>query len=290
MKVVHLALESQYFGRSAAQHLISWGKDGHSTPRQVSYPENFVQMVQSARRAKRISVALSAFAAAIFMSSEAWSAGAAYAVDTAEVSEAGSCKVESWISSAGNHDLFAAVAPACVVDFSRPVEVSVQLNRSRSDGEWTTGATPKLKTNLVPSGIGTWGVAVAAGASFDLITKENTGAFSYVPATLRLSENARINLNGGWQWDRIADRHYLLYGAGIDLRTSDNVWTLTGEVFGLAGASDATSVTQPRFQVGLRFRPVDRFNVDVIYGRNLTGENANWITLATVIRFPPPGK
>jgi hypothetical protein len=66
------------------------------------------------------------------------------------------------------------------------------------------------------------------------------------------------------------------------------MWTLTGEVFGLAGIADAVSVTQPRFQLGLRFRPIDRFNIDVIYGRNLTGENANWITLATIVRFPPP--
>jgi len=224
------------------------------------------------------------------MSSDAWSAGAAYVVDTAEVSETGACKVESWTSWASNHDFLAAISPACVMELYRPVEVSVQMNRSHSGEDWTTWATPKFKTNLVPSGIGTWGVAVATGASFDFNTRENTGAFAYVPATLRLSENARINLNAGWQWDRLADRHYLLYGAAFDLRTSDNVWTLTGEVFGLAGVADVSTVTQPRFQVGLRFRPVDQFNVDLIYGRNLTGENANWITLATVIRFPPPNE
>jgi hypothetical protein len=30
--------------------------------------------------------------------------------------------------------------------------------------------------------------------------------------------------------------------------------------------------------------------MDLIYGRNITGENANWITLATSIRFPAAGK
>ncbi len=229
-------------------------------------------------------------AATIFISNDAWSAGAAYAVDTAEVSEIGSCKVESWVSLANNHDFFAAVAPACVVNLSRPVEVSLQLNRSRSDEEWTTGATPKLKTSLVQGDIGKWGLAAAAGGSFDLITRENTGAFAYLPATLRLSEIVRINLNAGWQWDRTVDRHYMLYGAGFDLRTPDNIWTLTGEVFGLAGVAEDAGVTRVRFQLGLRFRPVDRFNIDVFYGRNLNGENANWITLATVVRFPPPSR
>ena len=46
-------------------------------------------------------------------------------------------------------------------------------------------------------------------------------------------------------------------------------------------------VVEPRFQLGLRYRPVDQFNVDLIYGRNLAGERANWITLATVVRFKP---
>jgi hypothetical protein len=27
--------------------------------------------------------------------------------------------------------------------------------------------------------------------------------------------------------------------------------------------------------------------MDLILGRNITGENANWITLATSLRFPP---
>jgi hypothetical protein len=70
------------------------------------------------------------------------------------------------------------------------------------------------------------------------------------------------------------------------VRSADNVYTLTAEVFGLAGAADEPGVLHPRFQLGVRYRPTDRFSVDLIYGGNLTGENANWITLATIIRFP----
>jgi hypothetical protein len=225
--------------------------------------------------------------AALCVSSDAWSAGAAYAVDTAEISEVGSCKVESWVSLASNRDFVAALAPACVVSLFRPVEVSALFYRGRGDDEWTTGAVAKFKTNLIPGDIGKWSVAAVAGGSVDLVTKETTGAYAYIPATLRLSDTVRVNLNGGWVWDRILDRHYTYYGTGFDWRTRDNVWTLTGEVFGLAGAAES-STTRARFQAGLRFRPIDRWNIDVIYGRNLYGENGNWITLATVIRFPPP--
>jgi hypothetical protein len=32
---------------------------------------------------------------------------------------------------------------------------------------------------------------------------------------------------------------------------------------------------------------VDLFNIDVIYGRNLAGERADWLTIATIVRFKP---
>ena len=225
-------------------------------------------------------------AATTGFSSEARAAGAAYQVDTAEVSEVGSCKVESWISSASNHDVIASVSPSCVVSMFRPVEVSAQFSRTRSDGEWGTSVTPKVKTNIVPTAIGSWGFAISATAAYDLITKENTALAVTVPTTLRMSNVVRINLNVGWQLDRTTDRNYLTYGAGFDWRTPDNIWTLTGEVFGQAGAAlDQPGLVEPRFQLGLRYRPVDQFNIDLIYGRNLAGERANWITLATIFRF-----
>ena len=222
------------------------------------------------------------------LATQARAAGAAYQVDTAEVSEVGSCKVESWISSTSNHDVIASVAPACVVSMFRPVEVSAQFSRSRGDGEWGTGVTPKVKTNIVPTAIGSWGFAISATAAYDLITKENTALSVTIPATLRVSNVVRFNLNAGWQLDRVTDRNYFTYGAGFDWRTPDNIWTLTGEVFGQAGpALDRPGLVEPRLQLGLRYRPVDRFNIDLIYGRNLTGERANWITLATIVRFKP---
>jgi hypothetical protein len=212
-------------------------------------------------------------------------AGAAFQVDTAEVSEVGSCKVESWVSSASNHDFIAATSPACVVNMFRAVEISSQFTRSRSDDEWTTAAQPKLKTNLIPSSIGSWGVALSATLAYDFIARETTALFVTVPATLRLSEVVRINVNVGWQLDRTVNEHYFTYGAGFDWRTPDNVWTWTGEVFGQLGKAEDRSTVQPRFQTGIRYRPVDEFNIDLIYGRNITGENAHWITLATVFRF-----
>ena len=232
--------------------------------------------------------ALAIAVTAIIVPSHARAAGAAYQVDTIEISEAGACKIESWLSSASNRDLFAAASPTCSVPFVRPLELSAQFNRSRADDEWATAVTPKAKVNLVSSAIGKPGLAISGTGTFDLITGENTFVTIVAPVTLRLSDVVRINVNGGWLWDRTVDRHYLSYGIGVDWRTADNVWTLTAEVFGQTGAAaEIASVTQPRFQTGLRWRPIDRWNVDLIYGRNIQGENAHWITLATIVRFPP---
>jgi hypothetical protein len=237
-----------------------------------------------------IATAACAVAATAGFSGQGRAAGAAYQVDTADVSEPGSCKVESWISSAGNHDVIASVSPACVVNMGRAVELSAQFSRARSEGEWVSGVLPKIKTNIIPTAIGSWGVAISATAAYDLTTNEMAALAVTVPATLRVSNVVRINLNIGWQRDRTINRDYFTYGAGFDWRTPDNTWTLTGEVFGLAGAAEDSGTIAPRFQLGLRYRPVDQFNIDLIYGRNLTGERANWITLATIVRFKMPEK
>jgi hypothetical protein len=228
-------------------------------------------------------MAISAFLAA----GEAWAANGAYAVDAADISEVGSCKVESWLSTATNTDFSAVANPSCAVNIFRPVELSLQTLRSRSDGDWSTSLAPKAKTNLVPTGIGRFGVSFFAGGSFDALTGENLAAFAVVPATFRLSETMRINLNGGWLWDRTVDRHYLTYGIGYDWKFTDVLqWTI--EAYGQAGASDIQSVVRPRFQTGVRYRPNEIFSVDVICGHNITGVNANWITIGTTVRFPAP--
>ena len=233
-----------------------------------------------------ITAAIAALAAVA--TQDARAANGAYAVDAADISEVGSCKVESWMSAATNTDVLAVANPSCVVDPFRPVELSMQTIRARSDGDWSTTVAPKAKTNFIPTGIGRWGLSAYGGGSFDVMTGEALSAFAVIPATFRLSETMRINLNGGWLWDRTADRHYLTYGVGFDWKFTDTLqWTI--EAFGQAGASEIASVVQPRFQSGVRYRPNEIFSVDVIYGRNITGENANWITVGTTIRFPVRG-
>jgi len=238
--------------------------------------------------AGRIAIAAAAAIWAWLPAEVARAANGAYAVDAADISDVGSCKVESWLQAATNTDFSAVANPSCAVNIFRPVELSLQTVRSHSDGEWSNSFAPKAKWNLIPTGVGRFGLSFYAGGSFDALTGENLTAFAVVPVTYRLSETTRINLNGGWLWDRMADRHYFIYGAGFDWKLTDTLqWTI--EAFGQAGRSDEPSVTRPRFQTGMRYRPNEIFSVDLIYGHNIMGENANWITLGTTIRFPVEG-
>jgi hypothetical protein len=239
------------------------------------------------QRAARIAFAAITAVSGPVTADQAWAANGAYAVDAADISQVGSCKVESWISTATNTDFSAVANPSCVADIFKPVELSLLTNRWRSDGEWSTTIAPKAKWNIVPTGIGKFGFSFYAGGQFDAMTGENLSAFAVVPATYRLSETMRININAGWLWDRTVDRHYLLYGVGFDWKFTDVLqWTI--EAFGQAGAADIPSVVRPRFQTGVRYRPNEIFSVDLIYGRNIAGENANWLTIGTTIRFPVP--
>src|SRR4051794_37668089 len=167
-------------------------------------------------RAGCIGLAAVAAVFAWFSAREAVAANGAYAVDAADISDVGSCKVESWLSSATNSDFSAVANPSCAVNIFRPVELSLQTVRSRSDGDWSTSIAPKAKWNIVPTAIGRLGFSFYAGGAFDAQTGENLTAFAVVPATFRLSETMRINLNAGWLWDRTVDKHYLTYGLGFD--------------------------------------------------------------------------
>jgi hypothetical protein len=58
-------------------------------------------------------------------------------------------------------------------------------------------------------------------------------------------------------------------------------WSIDSEVFAMMGPEQ----TNPRFQTGIRYSPNKDVDWDVIYGRNLTGEQANWITIALTFRI-----
>ncbi len=222
--------------------------------------------------------------AAVSLSDPANSAGTAYGVDTAEVGDRGDCKVEAWTSWARNRDGLATVSPSCIISSMPRAEVVVQTTRGRADDEWSTAVSPFIKFNLLPTTIGGVGFGIVGGTVYDAIKGDTASNFAYVPATLRLSKEMRINFNGGWINDRANNRHFATYGIGWDWLFVPK-FSMTIEAFGQHSGHDLGWETRPRFQGGVRYRPVDTFSVDLIYGRNINGEGSHWITLSTAYRF-----
>ncbi len=232
------------------------------------------------------------FAAAVLLPARAHAAGGAFVVDDAAIGKPGECKVESWASFGSNSDFTAVTSPACVANLGIPVELGGQLQRSRDDGAWGTSGMPRAKANLIPVANHPFGLGISGGSSWDLVSGANTGGFINVPVTFQLRENFRVNLNGGWSYDAVNKINYLTWGGGFEWNFVKPL-TLIGEIYGQAGKLPAVdedeppapnAIREPRTQIGLRFTPQDNFDIDVIYGHNITGEN-HWLTVGLNVRF-----
>ena len=210
----------------------------------------------------------------------AHAASGAFFVDDVEVGAVGSCKVESWVSFASNRDFIGVTSPACVANLGRPVELTTQFFRFKADESWGTGVQFKAKTNLIPIEPSKIGLGLFGGVTLDILTGDVANVFAVVPVSLQVTEQVRVNLNGGWIWEPVTGLNAAIIGAGVDWNFVKPL-TLIGEVFAIAGSGQSN----PRFQLGLRYTPVDNIDIDLIYGRNIFGEDANWITLGLNVRW-----
>jgi hypothetical protein len=232
-------------------------------------------------------------AASLLLAPAAAHAAGAFAVDDAEAAKPGECRVEGWTSFGANHDFAGVVAPTCGVKFFTPFEVGAQYQRARSDSNWSTSGTLKAKANLIPLEGNAFALGIAGGGNWNLITGASTGGFIYVPITFQLREDFKINVNGGWMYDTPNKIGYFTWGTGFEWNFIKK-FTLIGEVYGQDGrlapveqdaAPANNSVREPRTQLGLRYTPKDNIDFDAIWGRNITGENSNWLTLGVNVRF-----
>jgi hypothetical protein len=207
--------------------------------------------------------------------------GGAYYVDDAEIGKAGSCEIESWSSFAATGDRIAVFSPACVVNPDRPVEVGTNLVDLRSDGEEDFVATLTAKTVPIPIGRTGFGLAIAGAVVLDPLNHTGNGMIVNIPATFEFSKELRVNLNVGAQYYS-GDTPGLFATAGLGVSWNFAPrWSTISEVFALMGPGQ----TNPRLQSGVRYSPTKDIDCDLIYGRNLAGEGANWITVGLTVRI-----
>jgi hypothetical protein len=189
------------------------------------------------------------------------------------------------VAAASNGDFSAVASPGCVVNLGIPVELGGSLQQSRSDDVWSTTGGVKAKLVILPGE--TVSVGVIGQTSFVFSGGPNPNGTVYFPLTFHPVETLKLNFNGGIAYDAGVNRTFASWGAGFEWQFVKR-FTLIGEVFGLGGERvPGSAVTEPRAQLGIRFTPQEWVDIDVIYGRNITGEDANWITVGLNLRFTP---
>jgi hypothetical protein len=208
--------------------------------------------------------------------------GGPYFVDDAEIGPVGSCEFQQLASSAHNGDHIYGFSPACVVQFGAPVEIGTNHVNLRSDGVVDPVVSLTAKTVPIPlpgGGRAGFGLALSGEFIWDTNTNSFAGMFLNMPLTYDFNDRLRLNVNVGTLY--IADPSVLLAtgGLGVSWNFADE-WTVISEVFALVGPGQ----TNPRYQTGLRYSPIKAVDCDFIYGRNLTGEGANWFTVALTVR------
>ncbi len=213
------------------------------------------------------------------VATSAYAAGGAYAVDDAAIGNVGECQIESWVAAASNGNVVGVTQPACVVKLGVPVEFTTTLQGVRIDGEWATLGGLQIKFILLPMDPNNFAIALVLNTLQD-VTKGTNVTFVNAPVTLKVRDDFRFNLNSGWLHDSIHDTNHFTWGAGFewDFRKQ---WTAIAEIYGQTG-----HLSSPRAQAGLRFAPTKDVDLDLIYGHNIAGENASWITAGLTVRFP----
>jgi hypothetical protein len=229
-----------------------------------------------------LAVALLIFLFAPFAQALAARLGGAYYVDDAEIGKPGSCEIESWSSFAASGDRIAVFSPACVVNPGRPVEVGTNLVDLRSDGQEDILTTLTAKTVPIPIGRNGFGLAIAGAIVYDPLNQTGSGLIINVPVSFEFSKQLRLNINFGAQYYSGGEPNGLFStaGAGMSWNFVPH-WSVISEVFALMGPGQRN----PRFQTGLRYSSTKDIDCDVIYGRNLLGEGANWITVGLTVRI-----
>jgi hypothetical protein len=238
--------------------------------------------VRASSRALALALALLIFLFAPLAQAFAARLGGAYYVDDAEIGKPGSCEIESWSSFAANGDRIAVFSPACVVNPGRPVEVGTNLVDLRSNGQEDVLATLTAKTVPIPIGRNGFGLAIAGAIVYDPLNQTGSGLIINIPLSFEFSKQLRVNINFGAQYYSGGEPNGLFAtaGAGVSWNFVPH-WSVISEVFALMGPGQ----TNPRFQTGLRYSPTKDIDCDLIYGRNLLGEGANWVTFGLTVRI-----
>lgn len=185
-------------------------------------------------------------------------AGSPMVVDDADIVDAQSCQLESWVHrERGRSEYW--MLPAC--NFSGGVELTLGALRVTERGSRGHAMVGQAKILLRPLQDNGWGAALAVGA----VQGRHDGAhgrdwYAYVPVTWSLGGDAvLIHASVGWQRMQASGDAGVTWGLGTETRLGDSTWLLAEAYDEEQGASS--------FQLGVRHSLiVDRVEIDLAVG------------------------
>lgn len=214
----------------------------------------------------------------ISLLSKAFAAGGAYAVDDGAINAPGECNVDAWYSAhrhdGGTHN--ETLSPACTFEALPAVQWGVALSRANRE----TQVSPQVKAQVMSRQDLRLEIAVSASAHVALDRRHAfDGADFNVPLTWQPLEPLRLNLNAGWThaYDDGEQNQRLTWGAGAEYRVAHSL-TLIVERYGQKDGEQA-------WQAGPRFHLGPLIDIDVVVGRSLVAERAQWLTTGATLRF-----
>lgn len=213
--------------------------------------------------------------AALALAPAARAAGGAHIVDDANVEAAGGCQVVATASAYGGRRGLGGVSGACTPAARPRLELGVAASHLL-DAAHDTQAGPAAKLNLRPTETGL-GLGLAASSGWSLRSGRLETVSVVVPASIALGEAARLNLNAGWTYARLAPHpHAVFYGAQVEADLARGV-TLVAEAFGRGHG-------HPGAQAGVRWTLGDgRLEIDLLAGRRTDGVNRSAVTLGLTV-------
>lgn len=204
--------------------------------------------------------------------------GGPYAVDDAGIATPGKFKLETWTSFANNGDRVYLVSPGFTLEALPFVEFELTMESRRADGEWATTFAPAAKIALRDIDEHGYGLALSIGSGHAGVIRNADTLYAVVPLSVPVNERLNLHFNAGVEHDRTENETVGVWGAAVQLIAHDRL-ELIGEVFGADN-------DRPGWQAGIRpFLFDGRVALDIVYGRNLDGERADWLTVGLALEF-----
>lgn len=202
-----------------------------------------------------------------------------YLVDDAAITPAGTGQVEAWLSLARGNAILNAI-PATSFAGLPNVEWSIALNGTRVLNAEDATVAVQAKWQLRPAEGRRAGFALVGNLAADPVRARATSALAYAAVTVPAGDRLLLHANLGWARTLAAPRgSALTWGARAEAALIPDRLAAHAELFG-------SSDTGRGVQLGLR--PTNRrgnLDLELIFGRNLTGERRNWVTLGFAARF-----